>query len=141
MRYAGTAAVAAVAVGAKPPAFISLPMRDCSVPYSEATAYALLAELVARMDRDDAVVYVHCWGGRGRAGLFGGALLALLRPELTPAEVLRVTQAGYDSRAGAGLAPARGGRSPQTPEQTAWLEDFTTALIAVGHAGSSTGRA
>lgn len=80
------------------------------------------------MRRDDAVLYVHCWSGRGRAGLIGGALLALLRPELPPGEVLRITQAGYDSRTGAGLAPARGQRSPQTDEQVAWLEDFVLEL-------------
>jgi alanine transaminase len=117
---------------ASPPTFLHFPMRDCSVPWSNEAAYALLAELLLRMDEDDAVLYVHCWGGRGRAGLVGGALLALLRPELSPADVLRITQAGYDSRAGAGLAPARGRRSPQPSEQVEWLQDFATDLQHLG---------
>lgn len=95
----------------------------------------MLAELVSRMDNNDDVLYIHCWSGRGRAGLIGGALLALLRPEMPPAEVLRVTQAGYDSRAGAGLVPARGRRSPQTAEQVAWLEDFASELKHLGRRG------
>ncbi|KAG8462652.1 hypothetical protein KFE25_004628 [Diacronema lutheri] len=117
------------------PSFVHFPMRDCAVPWSDGAARSLLADLVSRLDVDTtdapdgrAALYVHCWSGRGRAGLIGGALLALLRPELAPAQVLRIVQAGYDSRAGAGLAPARGDRSPQTVEQRDWLENFVMEL-------------
>ena len=40
-------------------------------------------------------LYLHCWGGRGRAGLVGACLLSLLRPELDGAAVLDTVQRAY----------------------------------------------
>merc|ERR1711879_782293 len=76
--------------------------------------------------QDRGCLYIHCWGGLGRAGLLGACTLALLRPELGPEEVLICTQVGYDSRsAGAQLA---GRRSPQTWQQRDLVRDFTLQL-------------
>ena len=41
---------------------------------SAARLAALLDDLEARMRRGE-VVYLHCWGGRGRAGTVGATLL------------------------------------------------------------------
>eukprot|EP00980_Cylindrotheca_fusiformis_P005419 scaffold1157_cov122-Cylindrotheca_fusiformis.AAC.11 len=51
--------------------FLHAPIDDCDVPSSEGALTDLLMELLDAMDEDDRVVYVHCWGGRGRAGLVG----------------------------------------------------------------------
>jgi len=129
------------------PDFIHFPITDLAVPWSDNAAYEFLGQLVDKMDMEDARIYVHCWGGRGRAGLVGACLLALLRPELSVKEVMRITQAGYDSRKG--TRGARTGavtaidafeqkhmvrarkQSPQTQEQRFWVEEFVEELAKI----------
>ena len=50
-----------------------IPIRDVDVP-SEATMQAILDAIDGALSRDQAV-YVHCWGGRGRAGTVVGCYL------------------------------------------------------------------
>ena len=69
-------------------------------------------------------IYVHCWGGRGRAGLTGSCILSLLYPELDATQVLNLVQSGYDSRAGADLMPDALSKSPQTEEQREFVRQF-----------------
>ena len=70
------------------------------------------------------------WGGRGRAGLVGSCMLSLLRPDLDGPEVLRLVQAAYDTRAGAGTMPGVLKRSPQTEEQRRFVKGFVSAVRA-----------
>ena len=44
------------------------------------------------------IIYLHCWGGIGRAALVGSCLASLLYPELTANEILDWVQRGYDTR-------------------------------------------
>jgi alanine transaminase len=122
------AVLAATPAGRRPPGFAHYPIVDLSLPESVELTYALLAELLERLPAG--ALYVHCWGGRGRAGLIGGALLACLRPEMDGAEVVRAVQAGYDTRAGAKDQKGSLARSPQTPDQREWLAAFADALRA-----------
>lgn len=130
--------------------FVHFPIRDLSLPSSNEEAYGLLHGLLCRLERSTDPegaeggghgIYIHCWGGRGRAGLIGGALLALLRPELSPAEVVSTVQAGYDTRAGAKSQRGSLARSPQTDEQRVWLANFASecqqlrARTAAGQGG------
>jgi hypothetical protein len=57
------------------------PLRTCGAERCGCAAHdcrrlaALVGDLEARLARG-AVLYVHCWGGRGRAGTVGSSLLA-----------------------------------------------------------------
>ena len=73
---------------------------------------------------------MHCWGGRGRAGLVGACLLALLHPGLDAAAVLDAVQRAYDSRSGAGAMPSALKRSPQTERQRALVRSFVSSVRA-----------
>ena len=69
-----------------------------------------LADVRARL-RAGERVYVHCWGGRGRAGTLGACALAALYGLPGDAALVRVQRA-FDTRGDGGahpcwLAPAR----------------------------------
>ena len=83
-----------------------------------------LCAMLAHYEGGGSAIYVHCWGGRGRAGLVGSALLALMWPQLGGDRVLEVVQRGYDSRAGASALPAALKRSPQTDAQRDFVRRF-----------------
>ena len=51
-----------------------IPIRAVDVP-AEVTMQAILDAIDGALSRDQ-VVYVHCWGGRGRAGTVVGYYLA-----------------------------------------------------------------
>ncbi|KAG8459428.1 hypothetical protein KFE25_013064 [Diacronema lutheri] len=138
VRYFHAAHEARVARPARPAReldFVHFPIHDLSLPASDEAAYGLLHQLLGRLEprqaSDGHGMYVHCWGGRGRAGLVGGALLALLRPELGSDEIVRTVQAGYDTRAGAKSQRGSLALSPQTDEQRAWLAAFAAACHAL----------
>jgi len=131
LRYADAVRTASAAAGlAREPSFVHFPIQDLCLPQRDEDTAALLEGLLGRLE-DGEVLYVHCWGGRGRAGIIGAALLALLRPELSPAEVLAETQAAYDTRAGAKAMKGSLARSPQTDEQRAWVVSFAEELHRV----------
>jgi alanine transaminase len=91
-----------------------------------------LSTALSHFEAGGSALYLHCWGGRGRAGLMGGCLLSLLCPELTGSEVLGVVQAAYSSRAGARQMPAALRQSPQTDEQRAFVRRFVERVQASG---------
>ncbi|KAJ1626719.1 hypothetical protein T492DRAFT_1030699 [Pavlovales sp. CCMP2436] len=133
VRYAAAAARAAEkAGGGKPFFFEHLPIVDLSLPTDEEATLVLLGSLLRRIHpggpNGGSAVYIHCWGGRGRAGLIGGALLACLRPELGGEQVVKAVQDGYDTRPGSKAQKGSLARSPQTDEQRAWLRDFAERM-------------
>ena len=88
---------------------------------------ALLSALdrfLAHFEDGGSAIYVHCWGGRGRAGLVGACLYSLLRPELDACAVLDAVQNAYSSRLGAEHMQVGLRRSPQTDEQRAFVGSF-----------------
>lgn len=130
------------------PIFIHAPIQDLDVPSSKPLKDLLLRMLqlmasneeentnvqpvshrddkepVDSNDRDRNIIYLHCWGGRGRAGVVAGCLLSLIWPQLTPQEVLDWIQAGYISRAGASKMPTELSTSPQTLQQRNFVKAF-----------------
>lgn len=54
--------------------FLHFPIEDLSIPEKEALD-RLLEDLEQRV-RSGEKLYIHCWGGRGRAGLVASCLLA-----------------------------------------------------------------
>jgi len=62
-------------------------------------------------------VYIHCWGGRGRAGTVGAATLSAMYG-LSAVESLERIQKAFDTR-------NDGGRlSPESPEQVEFVTGF-----------------
>lgn len=104
--------------------FLHYPIQDLSVP-NNAALHDLLSKLLqALLDDENNVIYLHCWGGRGRAGLVGACLLSLLYPEWDATTVLGVVQSAYASRAGADQMPLALSRSPQTAQQRQFVTQF-----------------
>jgi len=108
--------------------FWHFPVMDLCIP--DATPLlVLLSRLLCAMDQDK-VVYLHCWGGRGRAGTVGACLLSRLYPELDSESVLRWVQMAYDTRDGAKNMPSVLQRSPQTREQRDFVRKFVDAATS-----------
>lgn len=102
--------------------YLHVPIEDLTVPENSGL-YGLMNELLTIMERGGGI-YLHCWGGRGRAGLVASCLLSLLYPEVDATQILDLIQGGYDSRAGADRMPEALSRSPQTEEQRDFVRQF-----------------
>lgn len=112
------------------PTFLHSPIKDLNVPSSQEPLQKLLLQLLDFMViKEDSggggAIYLHCWGGRGRAGLVGSCLLSLIWPSLTAEDILERVQTGYASRLGHDRMPSGLARSPQTSEQ----RDFVTQFV------------
>lgn len=109
------------------PTFLHAPIEDLSVPNSQ-PLLRLLSELLSIMGDDNnhgGVVYLHCWGGRGRAGLVGACLLSLIWPDMTANVILEdCVQRAYETRDGAAEMPPGLSRSPQTETQREFVRTF-----------------
>lgn len=114
--------------------FIHSPIEDLSTPSCNDDLLGLLSTLLRHLesDSDNNTLYLHCWGGRGRAGLIGGLMGSLLFPELSSQEVLTWVQAGYDTRLGAKSMHPGLRRSPQTEQQREFVREFV-ALVKDAH--------
>eukprot|EP00536_Pseudo-nitzschia_multiseries_P007838 jgi/Psemu1/305267/fgenesh1_kg.189_\ len=117
-------------------------IRDLSVPSTSNQMRLLLWKLLDVLDASDgretynhhhhhqSMVYIHCWGGRGRAGLTACCLLTLLNfasENTTPSSlqtVFDIVQTGYESRIGSEHMPLALSRSPQTDSQRAFVTRF-----------------
>jgi Cyclin-dependent kinase inhibitor 3 (CDKN3) len=104
--------------------FLHWPIDDLSVPSNSKSLQTLLLKLLTAIEDDDRSVYIHCWGGRGRAGLTACCLLSLLYPELDAMAILDLVQAGYDTRLGAKEMPLGLSKSPQTDSQRMFVREF-----------------
>ena len=102
---------------------------DLSIPQMP-RLLTLLDELLAHYESGGRAAYIHCWGGRGRAGLVGACMLSLLRPDLDANAVLDAVQTGYDSRRGAETMPSTLKRSPQTEPQRKFVRSFVSSVRA-----------
>lgn len=78
-------------------------------------------ELVERGER----LYIHCWGGRGRAGTVGACLLASMYRDqgMTGEEVLLRVQKAYDAREDDDR------KSPETEAQRDLIRRFVAQLV------------
>jgi hypothetical protein len=89
--------------------FRHVPIVDCSTT-NDSIVLELAQDIIRRL-RSGENIYVHCWGGHGRAGTVISIVLGLMY-ELTPEEALRRCQQFHDTR----RAPL-GVPSPQTASQ------------------------
>lgn len=95
--------------------FHHCPIVDLSVPTNEQLAQVLtqLYQSLAAGER----VYLHCWGGRGRAGTVAACLLASFY-NLSADEALERVQRSFDTRRDSER------RSPETDEQHELVRSF-----------------
>ncbi len=149
INYAPDARAAAAAVGVTAPEFLHYPIVDFSAPpipvlHSVASTIAVRIARPRTVERKGTsstnAVYLHCWGGRGRAGLISAAVLGLLDPTLTAEAALNTLQQGLDERTRTvGLEPASVRTTPETDEQVGRLREFFAARDA-GNLSSPVGR-
>jgi hypothetical protein len=90
------------------------PIPDLGVPNVEALE-GVVADVISRL-RAGQVVYLHCWGGRGRAGTVGACVIGRLYG-LGAAEALERTDRALSTR-------EPGAKSPETAEQRALVAQF-----------------
>ena len=102
----------------EPPAFVYFGIEDSKTPRDVVALRGLVYALVDRV-RAGEVLYVHCWGGKGRAGLVCACLLACLY-EIGADEALVRVQAYCSLRKGASATV----KSPETEEQKQQVRDF-----------------
>ena len=100
-------------------AFVKFSIVDMSVPTLD-YLYSVVADLQDRVRRGRNL-YIHCWGGRGRAGTVGAALMAALH-DADGSELLDFVQAGYSSR---GFDDYK---SPETMDQRRTVHRFVKRL-------------
>ncbi len=111
------------------PTFLHSPIIDLSTPSSSSQLYETLSLLLDTLEsRPECAIYIHCWGGRGRAGLVGACLLSLLFPQLSSSEILEWVQRGYDTRLGAEEMPSGLKQSPQTSSQREFVRKFVEEI-------------
>ena len=105
------------------------PIEDLNVPSDDGALLSVLSSLLEHLEaKPSNTIYIHCWGGRGRAGLVGSCLASLLYPEISPAEILDWVQRGYDTRAGANSMKDGLKRSPQTEQQRRFVQEFVRSV-------------
>jgi len=99
--------------------FVHSPIVDLGVP-SETALKSLVDDLQARVEAGEKL-YIHCWGGRGRAGTVGACLLAKMYG-LSADEALERIQRAFDTRKDSER------RSPETDEQHALVRAYVQGL-------------
>ncbi|OEU23271.1 hypothetical protein FRACYDRAFT_233443 [Fragilariopsis cylindrus CCMP1102] len=126
--------------------YIHHPIEDLSVPSNSKDLRLLLWKILNVLDSNhENMVYIHCWGGRGRAGLTACCLLTLLafadnnNSTITDDDtvvvnddggtvnvemIFDIVQEGYDSRLGSCQMPIGLQRSPQTESQRIFVRKF-----------------
>ena len=107
--------------------FLHCPITDLSVPRMEQLD-RLVEEISGRLENGDAM-YLHCWGGRGRAGTVGACVLGRMYG-LSAEEALERVQRAFatrDDRWEEGELAGSIRASPETAEQIQLVKDFLKA--------------
>mmetsp|Transcript_14203 Transcript_14203/g.43585 ORF Transcript_14203/g.43585 Transcript_14203/m.43585 type:complete len:227 (+) Transcript_14203:122-802(+) len=103
-----------------PVSFVHFGINDMQ-PANELDELEKFVEHLAARVLQGEVLYVHCWGGKGRAGLVCACLLGLLYPELDGKQALKRVQA-YCSLRNQGIGVQI--KSPETAQQKQQVLDF-----------------
>ncbi|CAL5229819.1 g13221 [Coccomyxa viridis] len=98
--------------------FLHEPITDLSIPTTKQVK-SVTTEIRKRLESGEKV-YMHCWGGRGRAGTLGACLLGDLYGIDAEEALLRVQKA-FSTRGDAG---ASGYGSPETLQQINFVKQY-----------------
>lgn len=96
--------------------FLYNPIVDLGLP-TEEQALEVVELLESQLRDPTKVVYLHCWGGRGRAGTIGCCFLGRAYG-LGPAEAMERVQRAFDTRRDEGRP------SPETDAQVQFVKDW-----------------
>lgn len=117
-RDIASAAARTLGIDASELAFHRFPIRDVSVPRSQAQMREILHQ-IDQSRNEQQLVYIHCWGGIGRTGTVGGCLLSeWLDCDGTTA--LNALQQCWQSCAKSSIR-----QSPETAEQCEFVRNWT----------------
>lgn len=97
--------------------FLHFPITDLGLPADQQTFRDLIDDLQQRIVDKGEKIYIHCWGGRGRAGTTGACLLGKMY-SLSADEALDRVQRAFDTRRDGGR------RSPETASQQTFVKEF-----------------
>eukprot|EP01006_Ploeotia_vitrea_P012377 TRINITY_DN32824_c0_g1_i1.p1 TRINITY_DN32824_c0_g1~~TRINITY_DN32824_c0_g1_i1.p1 ORF type:complete len:237 (-),score=2.97 TRINITY_DN32824_c0_g1_i1:110-820(-) len=111
--------------------YLNVPINDHSIPTTQLdtfcsaleAAYTEITTKQTKRGESGALVYVHCWGGHGRTGVFASILLAKVKgmsAEVALGAVSRLHKEGRKKHGRMGVP----GNSPQTEEQRQFVRDF-----------------
>lgn len=90
--------------------FIHFPIVDLTTSANDSELFFLCKEIIKRLENEEKI-YIHCWGGHGRAGMVGSIIIGLCY-NLKPQEAMERVQKCHDLRK-CNLNVS----SPQTTEQ------------------------
>eukprot|EP01023_Acetabularia_acetabulum_P054056 TRINITY_DN6070_c0_g1_i1.p1 TRINITY_DN6070_c0_g1~~TRINITY_DN6070_c0_g1_i1.p1 ORF type:complete len:246 (-),score=28.98 TRINITY_DN6070_c0_g1_i1:165-902(-) len=102
--------------------FVHEPIIDLSIP-SQQQMTGLVDNMIQLL-QNDRNIYLHCWGGRGRAGTAGACLISQLYG-LSSVEALTRIQRAFDTRKDGGRS------SPETDQQKNFVKEYVAGLSAV----------
>jgi hypothetical protein len=107
------------------PKFVHYGIRDMQTAETLDGLKVLTTDLCERI-KTGQVLYLHCWGGKGRAGLVACCLLGCLYESMTSQEALQRIQA-YCSMRNAGVGTQI--LSPETDQQKIQVRDFYFSVL------------
>jgi hypothetical protein len=119
-------AAAASSDGKPEPKFVHFGIRDMSTAESLEELSLFVNHLKQRVLDDGEVLYCHCWGGKGRAGLVSACLLGALYEEMTANEALERVQTYCSLRNQGGIGTQL--KSPETDSQKEQVREYYAAL-------------
>jgi len=102
--------------------WVYVPIEDGGIAPDDVTA-AFVLDLVEDL-MAGRIIYVHCWGGHGRTGVFVGLILAYLY-RIPAEEVLKRVQKYHDCR-----VDPQGAKSPQTVVQREQVKRMVRNLLS-----------
>lgn len=117
-------AAVASSIDARPTAFIRFPIEDMQPAPTLESLAAHVDELRRRVLDDSEILFVHCWGGRGRTGIVAACLLGALYDGLGAEEALERVQAYYLTRGAVHALPPGKRTSPETEPQRQQVRDW-----------------
>ncbi|MDF1741803.1 MAG: tyrosine-protein phosphatase [Verrucomicrobiales bacterium] len=97
--------------------FFRHPIRDVSVPKTQEEMRAILDTIHEAMSRDK-IIYLHCWGGRGRTGTVAACALRELHHLDGGAALRLLTERWQD------CAKSAHSESPETEQQRDFVRSF-----------------
>lgn len=117
------------------PQFVHYGIKDMNTAISLNSLIDVVLHLADRIRNKHEVIYMHCWGGKGRAGFVSACLLGVLYPD----DIVDADEALERIQAYCNIRRSRGRRaegafyhSPETDEQKAQVREFYQRLKA-GH--------